>query len=38
MTMLSKRIEDGEAVNVRELFDQLTERLTELIRQGYADN
>jgi Domain of unknown function (DUF3806) len=35
-TMLSKRIEDGEHPNVIELFDQLADRMTQLISQGYA--
>ena len=36
-TMLSKRIEDGEHPNVIELFDQLAERMTQLIAEGYAE-
>jgi len=35
-TMLSKRVEDGETVDVRELYDQLRFRLAELIRDGYG--
>jgi hypothetical protein len=35
-TMLSKRVEDGEPVNVVELFDQLTDRLSQLIADGYG--
>ena len=34
-TMLSKRVEDGESVNVVELYDGLTRRLTELIEDGW---
>jgi Domain of unknown function (DUF3806) len=34
-TMLSKRIEDGESVNVTELFDQLRDRLAQLIADGF---
>jgi hypothetical protein len=34
-TMLSKRIEEGRAVNVVELFDQLSQRLGEMIRDGW---
>jgi hypothetical protein len=33
--MLSKRVEDGELVNVVELYDGLTRRLTELIDDGW---
>jgi hypothetical protein len=36
-TLLSKRIEDGEHPNVIELFDQLAERMTQLIADGYAE-
>jgi hypothetical protein len=36
-TMLSKRIEDGEHPNVTELFDQLADRMTQLISEGYAE-
>jgi hypothetical protein len=35
-TMLSKRIEDGEYPNVIELFDQLADRMTQLIADGYG--
>lgn len=35
-TMLSKRVEDGETLDVVELFDGLTRRLTELIEDGWA--
>jgi hypothetical protein len=35
--LLSKRLEDGEHPNVIELFDQLAERLTQLIADGYAE-
>jgi hypothetical protein len=34
-TMLSKRVEDGELLNVVELYDGLTRRLTELIEDGW---
>jgi uncharacterized protein DUF3806 len=34
-TMLSKRVEDGESVNVVDLYDGLTGRLTELIEDGW---
>jgi hypothetical protein len=36
-TMLSKRIEDGEHPNVIDLFEQLTDRMTQLIADGYAE-
>jgi hypothetical protein len=35
-TMLSKRIRDGEALDVIELFDQLANRLGQLIAEGYG--
>ena len=35
-TMLSKRIEDGETVNVAELFEQLSQRLETLVDQGWT--
>ena len=34
MTMLSKRLEDGEEINVAELFDGLAKQLAELIEEG----
>jgi Domain of unknown function (DUF3806) len=34
-TMISKRIEDGEAVNVTELFDGLCRRMEELVEKGW---
>jgi Domain of unknown function (DUF3806) len=34
-TMLSKRIEDGESVNVTELFDGLCRRMEELVAKGW---
>jgi hypothetical protein len=34
MTMISKRIEDGEQVDVGELFDGLAKQLAELIQEG----
>ncbi len=37
MTMISKRIEDGEAVDVHDLYQCLQQRLEELRREGYAD-
>ena len=35
-TMLSKRIREGEALDVVGLFDQLTDRLSQLIADGYG--
>lgn len=35
-TILSKRIEDGETVNVTELFEQLSHRLEEMENQGWT--
>jgi len=35
-TMLSKRIEDGESVNVTELFDGLCRRMEELVQRGWS--
>jgi hypothetical protein len=35
-TMLSKRIRDGEPLDVVGLFDQLAEQLSQLIAQGYG--
>ena len=35
-TMLSKRIEDGESVNVAELFDGLCRRLEELVQKRWS--
>ena len=34
-TMISKRIEDGEAIDVRELFDDLRERLEQIRSENY---
>ena len=34
MTMISKRVEDGEHVDVGELFDGLAKQLAELIQEG----
>jgi hypothetical protein len=34
MTMLSKRVEDGEEFDVAELFDGLAKQLADLIREG----
>jgi hypothetical protein len=34
MTMISKRVEDGEAFDVSELFDGLAKQLAELIQEG----
>jgi hypothetical protein len=34
MTMISKRVEDGEQVDVGELFDGLAKQLAELIQEG----
>jgi hypothetical protein len=35
-TMLSKRIEDGEKVDVLDLYDGLRTRLAQLIEDGYS--
>jgi hypothetical protein len=35
-TMISKRIEDGENVDVVELFEQLAARMAQLIDEGYG--
>jgi hypothetical protein len=35
-TLLSKRVEDGEPINVSGLYDQLRERLSELVDDGYT--
>jgi Domain of unknown function (DUF3806) len=35
-TMISKRVEDGEPVDVQELYDGLRTRLSQLIDDGYA--
>ena len=34
-TIISKRIEDGETVNVTELFDGLCHRMEELVEKGW---
>ena len=34
--MISKRIEDGEPVDVQELYDGLQARLRQLIDEGYG--
>src|SRR4030095_13956967 len=34
MTMISKRVEDGEQIDVGELFDGLAKQLAELIQEG----
>jgi len=34
MTMISKRVEDGEHVDLNELFDGLAKQLAELIQEG----
>lgn len=34
-TMISKRIEDGESVNVNDLFDGLCRRMEELVEKGW---
>jgi hypothetical protein len=34
-TMLSKRVEDGDRVNVEELFEQLSQRLEDLVDKGW---
>ena len=38
MTMISKRVEDGEHVDVKELFDGLATQLAELIQEGVGDS
>ncbi len=35
-TMLSKRVEDGDTVNVADLYDHLKERLSALVDDGYT--
>jgi Domain of unknown function (DUF3806) len=35
-SMLSKRVEDGESIDVSELYDQLRGRLVELVDDGYT--
>jgi hypothetical protein len=35
-TMISKRVEDGEAVDVADLFDGLSRRLAELAEKGWT--
>jgi hypothetical protein len=35
-TMLSKRVEDGESIDVSGLYDQLRGRLSELVDNGYT--
>ena len=35
-TILSKRVEDGEKVNVRDLYDGLRNRLAQLVEEGYG--
>jgi hypothetical protein len=35
-TMISKRIEDGESVDVADLYDRLLTRLEQLVEEGYA--
>jgi Domain of unknown function (DUF3806) len=37
MTMISKRVEDGEPFEVSELFDGLAKQLSELIEEGLDD-
>jgi hypothetical protein len=36
-TMISKRVEDGEEVNIQQLFDNLREHLEEIRKENYAD-
>ena len=36
-TMLSKRVEEGERVDVLDLYDGLRTRLAELVEDGYGD-
>jgi hypothetical protein len=35
-TMISKRVEDGDSIDVPGLYDQLHERLSELVDDGYT--
>ena len=35
-TMLSKRVEDGEPVDVTDLFDGLSRRMRELVEEGWS--
>lgn len=35
-TMISKRVEDGDSLDVAGLYDQLQERLSELVDDGYT--
>lgn len=35
-TMLSKRVEDGDRIDVSDLYDHLKERLSTLIDEGYT--
>jgi Domain of unknown function (DUF3806) len=35
-TMLSKRVEDGDSIDVLGLYDQLRDRLSELVDDGYT--
>ena len=37
MTMISKRVEDGEHIDVNELFDGLAKQVAELIQEGLDD-
>jgi len=37
MTMISKRVEDGEHIDIDELFDGLAKQLSELIQEGLDD-
>ncbi len=37
LTMISKRVEDGELVDVRSLYQDLQQRLEALRREGHAD-
>ena len=37
-TMISKRVEDGEAVDVRALFDGLRERLEQIRAENYPED
>ena len=37
MTMISKRVEDGEEIDINELFDGLAKQLSELIEEGIGE-
>lgn len=35
-TMLSKRVEDGDSIDIADLYDHLEERLAALVDEGYT--